>query len=86
MSRKRPAPPAPPPPPAAGPQQADAPDDAKARQAIERDLDVSMLVEAGAGSGKTTCVAKRMVAVIREGRHEIDHLAAITFTDRKSVV
>lgn len=60
--------------------QAPVPSDEAAREAIERDLDVSMLVEAGAGSGKTTCLARRMVAVIREGRHEIDHLAAITFT------
>ncbi len=60
--------------------QAPMPSDTAAREAIERNLDVSMLVEAGAGSGKTTCLARRMVAVIREGRHEIDHLAAITFT------
>jgi len=59
---------------------APAPSDEKARAAIEHDLDISMLVEAGAGSGKTTCLARRMVAVIREGRHEIDRLAAITFT------
>lgn len=57
-----------------------APNDTAARAAIENDLDISMLVEAGAGAGKTTCVARRMVAAIREGRHEIDHLAAITFT------
>jgi ATP-dependent helicase/nuclease subunit A len=59
---------------------APAPSDEKARAAIEHDMDISMLVEAGAGSGKTTRLARRMVAVVREGRHEIDRLAAITFT------
>jgi ATP-dependent helicase/nuclease subunit A len=42
-----------------------------------------MLVEAGAGAGKTTCMVERMVALLREGRCEVGTLAAVTFT-RKS--
>lgn len=42
-----------------------------------------MLVEAGAGAGKTTCMVERMVALLREGRCEVGRLAAVTFT-RKS--
>lgn len=54
-------------------------DDA-ARQAITSDLDTCLLVEAGAGSGKTTSLVQRMVALIKEGRCQVDTLAAITFT------
>ncbi len=39
-----------------------------------------MFVEAGAGSGKTTSLADRMVAVIQSGRCTVDRMAAITFT------
>lgn len=56
------------------------PSDAAAREAIVRDLDVSMLVEASAGSGKTTSLAERMVAMITSGRCTVDQMAAITFT------
>lgn len=63
----------------AGPQPPDQP----SRERIRRDLDVCMLVEAGAGAGKTTCMVERMVALLREGRCQIDTLAAVTFT-RKS--
>lgn len=54
--------------------------DAQARVAIVQALDVSMFVEAGAGSGKTTSLANRMVAVIQSGRCTVDRMAAITFT------
>ena len=50
------------------------------RLAIRTDLDVSMLVEAAAGTGKTSSLVSRMVALIRNGRCTIDTLAAITFT------
>ena len=54
--------------------------DAAARDAIVTRLDVSMLVEAGAGSGKTTSMAKRMVAMIASGKCSVNQMAAITFT------
>jgi ATP-dependent helicase/nuclease subunit A len=56
--------------------------DAGARKRIETDLDVSMCVEAGAGTGKTTMLVKRIVALLRAGRANIDQLAVITFTEK----
>jgi ATP-dependent helicase/nuclease subunit A len=58
--------------------------DELARQQIAQDLDTCLLVEAGAGSGKTSSLVARMVALIREGRCRAETLAAITFT-RKAV-
>lgn len=57
--------------------------DEPSRDRIRRELDVCMLVEAGAGAGKTTCMVERMAALLREGRCEVGTLAAVTFT-RKS--
>jgi ATP-dependent helicase/nuclease subunit A len=56
------------------------PPDQKERDAICNDLDVTMLVEAAAGTGKTTNLVKRMVNVVRTGRATPSTLAAITFT------
>jgi ATP-dependent helicase/nuclease subunit A len=56
--------------------------DAAARTRIETDLDVSMCVEAGAGTGKTTMLVRRIVALLRTGRATIDELAVITFTEK----
>jgi ATP-dependent helicase/nuclease subunit A len=54
--------------------------DAAARAAIENDLDTTFLAEAGAGSGKTTSLVKRMVALIARGKATPEKLAAVTFT------
>lgn len=54
--------------------------DEKARQDIINDLDRCLLVEAGAGSGKTSSLVQRMVALVKEGRCQVDTMAAITFT------
>jgi ATP-dependent helicase/nuclease subunit A len=54
-------------------------DDA-AREAIRTRLDVTMMVEAAAGTGKTRSLVERMVALIRSGTCKVDTLAAITFT------
>src|SRR5438046_3497943 len=50
------------------------------RAIIEGRLDVSMLVEAGAGSGKTESLVRRMVAGIAAGACEVEHMSAVTFT------
>ena len=50
------------------------------RDRIETDLDTNLLVEAGAGSGKTWSLLSRLVALIRTGTAEISHIAAVTFT------
>jgi len=54
--------------------------DAPARNRIEKDLDTNFLVEAGAGSGKTASMVKRMVALITSGKCSVDQIAAVTFT------
>jgi ATP-dependent helicase/nuclease subunit A len=50
------------------------------RRAIREDLDTNLLVEAGAGSGKTQMLAERMAAGIASGVYRVEHLAAVTFT------
>jgi ATP-dependent helicase/nuclease subunit A len=50
------------------------------RNRIAADLDSTLLVEAGAGTGKTTCLVARMIGLLREGKCQIETLAAVTFT------
>ena len=56
--------------------------DAEARRSIEEDLGTTMLVEAAAGTGKTTCLVERMVALIASGAAPVDRISAVTFTIR----
>ena len=53
--------------------------DTDARNKIVSDIDKSFFVEAGAGSGKTTMLVNRMVAMVEAGI-DIDKICAITFT------
>ena len=54
--------------------------DEESRRIIREELDANLLVEAGAGSGKTQMLAERMAAGIASGAYQIEHLAAVTFT------
>jgi ATP-dependent helicase/nuclease subunit A len=54
--------------------------DQPARDLIRAHLDINLLVEAGAGSGKTECLAQRMAAGVLEGRYKVEEMAAVTFT------
>lgn len=54
--------------------------DMDVREQIKNDLCVNMLVEAGAGSGKTTSMVNRMVSLITSGKCKVENIAAITFT------
>ena len=56
------------------------PPDEAARIRIREDLQRNLLVEAGAGSGKTTSLIDRMVALVRKGACTVDRIAAVTFT------
>jgi ATP-dependent helicase/nuclease subunit A len=56
------------------------PPDQRDRDRIRTDLRTNMLVEAGAGSGKTTAMVGRMVELIRTGTAAVDEIAAVTFT------
>ena len=55
------------------------PPDQWARHRITEVLDANFLVEAGAGSGKTTSLVDRMVALVRLGVCKVDEIAAVTF-------
>lgn len=59
--------------------------DAEARREIEQRLDVNMVVEAGAGSGKTYSLASRMAHGIATGRYRVGEMAAVTFTRKAAV-
>lgn len=56
------------------------PSDQPVRHRIEHELDHTFLVEAGAGSGKTHCLARRIASGIASGHYQIEHVAAVTFT------
>ncbi|MDE2677500.1 MAG: UvrD-helicase domain-containing protein [Gemmatimonadota bacterium] len=56
------------------------PPDQSERDRISEDLDRNLLVEAGAGSGKTRSLVDRMVALVGTGTCTVDRIAAVTFT------
>lgn len=53
--------------------------DAAARERIRTDLATNLLVEAGAGSGKTTALVDRLLQHVQTGT-SVEQLAAVTFT------
>ncbi|MCC3358615.1 UvrD-helicase domain-containing protein [Bacillus sp. REN16] len=56
--------------------------DQEARDKITTVLNQNFLVEAGAGSGKTTSLVDRMVNLIYTGTAKMDEIVAITFTKK----
>jgi ATP-dependent helicase/nuclease subunit A len=54
--------------------------DQDSRRIIREELGTNLLVEAGAGSGKTQMLAERMAEGVATGVYRIEHLAAVTFT------
>jgi ATP-dependent helicase/nuclease subunit A len=59
-----------------GPEDAAAP-----RREIEEALDTNLVVVAGAGTGKTTALVSRVVALVRSDKAQMGEIAAITFTE-----
>ena len=57
------------------------PDDAAARQRIREALHESLIVEASAGTGKTSELVRRIVNVLGTG-HKVDAIVAVTFTNK----
>ncbi|WP_018333260.1 UvrD-helicase domain-containing protein [Actinomycetospora chiangmaiensis] len=55
--------------------------DEDARRRIRADLDETLFVEAGAGSGKTRSLVERIVALVAAGT-PLRHIAAVTFTEK----
>ncbi|MFN0165296.1 MAG: UvrD-helicase domain-containing protein [Bryobacteraceae bacterium] len=56
------------------------PGDQEARRRIRESLDESLIVEAAAGTGKTTVLVERIAAVLASGRATIERIVAVTFT------
>src|SRR5215211_4224392 len=54
--------------------------DAAARHEVRTELDSTLFVEAGAGTGKTTVLVDRIVNLVKAGA-EMRCIAAITFTE-----
>ncbi|MDP1603378.1 MAG: UvrD-helicase domain-containing protein, partial [Legionella sp.] len=52
------------------------------RQAIAAELDQTLVVEAAAGTGKTTELVGRIVALIEHERATIDQIVAVTFSEK----
>ena len=55
--------------------------DQRERDLIATALDRTLVVEAAAGTGKTTALVNRIVNVIRSGA-EVDQIVAVTFTEK----
>ncbi len=51
------------------------------RDRIASDLETTLVVEAAAGTGKTTALVGRMVAALAAGRAQLDRIVAVTFTE-----
>ncbi|MEZ5351454.1 MAG: UvrD-helicase domain-containing protein [Bryobacteraceae bacterium] len=64
------------------PSQAIFPSDDEARARIRGSLDESLIVEAAAGTGKTSELVRRIVNVLESGRTTVDRIAAVTFTHK----
>jgi ATP-dependent helicase/nuclease subunit A len=56
--------------------------DADARRRILNDLGTTLFVEAAAGTGKTTALVGRIVALICKGIGTLEHIVAVTFTEK----
>src|SRR4051812_30594012 len=54
--------------------------DEQSRRSIRTDLASNVLVEAGAGSGKTQMLAERMAGGVAVGTYRVEEMAAVTFT------
>ncbi len=56
--------------------------DQRARDRILNDLDTTLVIEAAAGTGKTTALVSRIVSVLASGRTTLDRIVAVTFTEK----
>lgn len=58
------------------------PPDQGERDKITSELDANLLVEAAAGTGKTTCLINRMLELLAAGKCGAREMAAVTFTHK----
>ena len=52
------------------------------RRAIATALDDTLVVEAAAGTGKTTELVSRLVRILATGRARVENIVAVTFTEK----
>lgn len=57
------------------------PEDDAARVRARQDHETSFVLEAGAGTGKTTLLIDRIEALLTSGHAELDQIAAVTYTE-----
>jgi ATP-dependent helicase/nuclease subunit A len=57
------------------------PQDEAVRERVRSELRTSFVISAGAGTGKTTLLVDRMVAIVLTGHLKLDQVAAVTFTE-----
>ena len=65
----------------AGQEKVAPPSDDDQRELIRSSLDTTLLVEAAAGTGKTTALVGRIVALLATGHGELDRMAVLTFME-----
>ncbi len=58
------------------------PSDQASRDRAMHDLDTSVFLQAGAGTGKTSVLVGRVLHAVRTGRAELREIIAITFTEK----
>ncbi|HKV53950.1 MAG TPA: UvrD-helicase domain-containing protein [Candidatus Binataceae bacterium] len=69
----------------AAPRPGDAPQpvaDQRVRDRIRNDLDTTLIIEAAAGTGKTTALINRIISVLAAGAATLDQIVAVTFTEK----
>ncbi|MBK5257011.1 MAG: UvrD-helicase domain-containing protein [Vicinamibacteria bacterium] len=57
------------------------PQDEAVRERVRSELGTSFVISAGAGTGKTTLLIDRLVAIVLTGFLKLDQIAAVTFTE-----
>src|SRR5262249_49898597 len=55
--------------------------DQSARERIRSDLGATLIVEAAAGTGKTTELIGRIIALIQQGHTKLEQILAVPFTE-----
>jgi|APLak6261679142_1056127.scaffolds.fasta_scaffold00009_134 ATP-dependent exoDNAse (exonuclease V) beta subunit len=58
------------------------PGDHLVRKALLEDLDTTFVVEAAAGTGKTTVLVERIVMMVRKGKAQLKQIISVTFTEK----
>src|SRR5258706_4329420 len=61
------------------------PTDEAARERTRSDFGTSLVLEAGAGTGKTTLLVDRIEALVRSGTARLDQIAAVTFSENAAI-